>query len=168
MAFFYLVTTGWIVDISLCENSINSANQWMQQFTEYSIQETAVLITVVQINLYGGECRLPCGVHSGQMFCVHHCTAPYSFWAARVRCTNTGVGVGKERRTKIGPWRNLKRQHPLLELPWGLMWPFAGGLSAVIAIGTGLHDLINSGLTRWWLTLPEYEWTPSRKAGLIP
>ena len=28
-------------------------------------------------------------------------------------------------------------------------WPRAGGLSAVNAIGTQLHDPINSGLTRW-------------------
>ena len=28
-------------------------------------------------------------------------------------------------------------------------WPCAGGLSVVIAIGTKLRDLINSGLTRW-------------------
>ena len=27
MVFFYLVTTGWIFDISLCENSISSINQ---------------------------------------------------------------------------------------------------------------------------------------------
>ena len=27
MAFFYLVTTGWIFDISSCENSINQSNQ---------------------------------------------------------------------------------------------------------------------------------------------
>ena len=27
MVFFYLVTTGWIFDISLCENSINQSSQ---------------------------------------------------------------------------------------------------------------------------------------------
>ena len=27
------------------------------------------------------------------------------------------VGAGSERRIKIGPWQNLKREHPLLELP---------------------------------------------------
>ena len=31
------------------------------------------------------------------------------------------VGVGKERRTKFGPRWYLKRQHPLLELPLGLL-----------------------------------------------
>ena len=45
------------------------------------------------------------------------------------------IGVGKERRTLVGPWGYLKRLHPLLELP-------------VNAIGTQLRDLINSGLTR--------------------
>ena len=27
------------------------------------------------------------------------------------------MGVEKERRIKNGPWSNLKRKHPLLELP---------------------------------------------------
>ena len=40
----------------------------------------------------------------------------------RLRHTNIIVGVGKERRIKIGPWRYyLKRQHPLVELPRGLL-----------------------------------------------
>ena len=30
-----------------------------------------------------------------------------------------------------------------------IYWPYAGGLSAVNAIGTQLRDPINSGLTRW-------------------
>ena len=32
------------------------------------------------------------------------------------RSTVPIVGMGKERRTRTGPWRYLKRQHPLLEL----------------------------------------------------
>ena len=32
-------------------------------------------------------------------------------------------------------------------------WPCTGRLSAVNAIGTQLRDLINSGLTRWRLTV---------------
>ena len=32
-------------------------------------------------------------------------------------------------------------------------WLWAGGLSAVSAIGTRLPDPINSRLTRWWLTV---------------
>ena len=32
-------------------------------------------------------------------------------------------------------------------------WPCAGGLSAVNAIGTQLHNPMNSGLTRWRMTV---------------
>ena len=45
-------------------------------------------------------------------------------------------------------------------------WPCAGGLSAVSAIGTQLRDPLNSGLTRWRLTVKM--WTPSRNSGAIP
>ena len=31
MVFFYLVTTGWIFDISLCENSINQKNKYIHR-----------------------------------------------------------------------------------------------------------------------------------------
>ena len=46
---------------------------------------------------------------------------------------------------------DLQRQHPLLELPCGLLAPCRqtlGGLSAVNVIGTQLRDPINSKLTR--------------------
>ena len=42
-----------------------------------------------------------------------------------------------------------KRPHPLLEN----FRPYASGLSAVDAIGTQLSELMNSGLTRWRLTV---------------
>ena len=45
-------------------------------------------------------------------------------------------------------------------------WPCAGGLSAVNAIGTHLHDPINSGLTRWRMAVSN--WTPPRNSGGIP
>ena len=41
------------------------------------------------------------------------------------------MGVGKERLIKIGAWRNLKRQNPLLELLEDY-WPWSGGRSAVV------------------------------------
>ena len=48
-------------------------------------------------------------------------------------------------------------------------WPFAGGLSAVNAIGTQLCDLINSGrLTHWRMAVYVNKWTPPRKSGGIP
>ena len=61
------------------------------------------------------------------------------------------VGVEKERR--IYWYMVMQRQQPLLELPRGL-WPCAGGLSAVNAVGSQLRDPINNvGLTPdgvWW------------------
>ena len=57
------------------------------------------------------------------------------------------MGVGKERRIFIGPWRPAKAA-----AVWNYLevhWPCAGGLSEVNAIGTHLRDTINSGLTRW-------------------
>ena len=36
IVFFYLVTTGWIFDISLCENSINEKNP---KYFEYDFQD---------------------------------------------------------------------------------------------------------------------------------
>ena len=61
------------------------------------------------------------------------------------------VGVGKERRTLIGhgDLQNGSTRY------WNYLenyWPYAGGLSAVNAIGTQLRDAINSGLTRWRMT----------------
>ena len=62
------------------------------------------------------------------------------------------VGVGKERRTLIGPWWCKGSSHY-----WNYLedyWPCAGGLSpAVNAIGTQLRDPINSGLARWRIML---------------
>ena len=47
-----------------------------------------------------------------------HCTINdiiyYTIWYIIV---GVGVGVGKEGRTKIGPWCYLIKQRPLLELP---------------------------------------------------
>ena len=57
------------------------------------------------------------------------------------------VGVGKERRTKIGPWdflnkRGINRTRYLSYLED--YQPFASGLLTVNAIGTQLRDSINS------------------------
>ena len=60
---------------------------------------------------------------------------------------HTKSGCGKERRILIGPWGSAKAA-PVRNYLEG-HWPFAGGLSAVNAIGTQLRDPINSGLTRW-------------------
>ena len=58
------------------------------------------------------------------------------------------VGVGKRGEYKLihgvlpskaAPVRNYLEVY----------WPYAGGLSAVNAIGTQLRDPINSGLARW-------------------
>ena len=38
--------------------------------------------------------------------------------------------------------------------------PFAGGLSALNAIGTQLRDPMNSGLTRWNMAVEINKWTP--------
>ena len=62
---------------------------------------------------------------------------------------------------------NLKMQHRY----WNYLeylWPCAGGFSEVNAIGTQLRDPINSGLTRWRLTVymdavAESERNPVRK-----
>ena len=59
------------------------------------------------------------------------------------------VGGERERCTLIGPWWDLLRQHPFLELPSELLATCAGGLSAVKAIGTQLRDSIISRLTQW-------------------
>ena len=60
---------------------------------------------------------------------------------------DTNSGRRKERRMLIGPWGPAKAA--LLWNYLGVYWPYAGGLSAVNAIGMQLRDPINSGLTRW-------------------
>ena len=47
-------------------------------------------------------------------------------------------------------------------------WPSAGGVLAVISIGTQLRDPINSGPTRWRMGQYIIKWTPPRKLGEIP
>ena len=37
MVFFYLVTTGWIFDINLCENSINKKKKYMKTPTNTAV-----------------------------------------------------------------------------------------------------------------------------------
>ena len=46
MVFLYLVTTGWIFDISLCDNSINQSR--------YSIGEKPAIILYTFIDRHGG------------------------------------------------------------------------------------------------------------------
>ena len=58
--------------------------------------------------------------------------------------TNSECGV--EKRILIGPWGPAKAE-PVWNYPEAY-WPCACGLSAVNAIGTQLHDPMNSGLTR--------------------
>ena len=60
---------------------------------------------------------------------------------------HTNSGCVKERRILIGLWRTAKAA--LVRSYLEVYWLYAGGLSAVNAIGTQLHDPINSGLTRW-------------------
>ena len=57
------------------------------------------------------------------------------------------VGVGKERRTLIGPWITTKAA-PVTGTTLRATSP-AGELSAVNAIGTKLRDPMNSGLIQW-------------------
>ena len=76
------------------------------------------------------------------------------------------VGVRNERRTEIGPWRYLKRQNPLLELPRRLL--------------ALRRQTLGSERHRYATALPDKlgtdpvaadsikKWTPSRKAGGIP
>ena len=45
-----------------------------------------------------------------------------------------------ERGKKTGPFRHLKRQHPLLDLPFEGHWPCVGRLSAAKAIGAKMRD----------------------------
>ena len=59
------------------------------------------------------------------------------------------VGVGKRGAYQL-VHGDLPRQHPFGTT---LNWPCAGRLSAVNTIGTQLRDPINSGLTRWWVTV---------------
>ena len=66
------------------------------------------------------------------------------------------MGVGKERRTSIGPWGYLNiicKTCYSNYLEDYYFWPCASGLSALNVINTQLRDLINSGLTGWcwWL-----------------
>ena len=48
---------------------------------------------------------------------------------------------------------DLPRQHPFGTNYLEVYWPCAGGLSAANTIGTQLRDPINSGLTRWLMTV---------------
>ena len=61
------------------------------------------------------------------------------------------VGVGKRGAYHL-VHGDLPRQH-LFETLDVYYWPCAGGLSAVNAIVTQLRDPINSGLTRWRMTV---------------
>ena len=54
------------------------------------------------------------------LYFVYHTFNTYMSSCHHVHCAPV-VGVEKERRTKNCPWWHLKRQHPLLELPWGLL-----------------------------------------------
>ena len=77
------------------------------------------------------------------------------------------VGVGKERRTLIGPWLSANGSTHY----WNYLeeyGPCAGGLSAVNAIGTQLRDPINSALTQWRMAVQINKWTPPRKSRGIP
>ena len=56
------------------------------------------------------------------------------------------MGVGEKGLTKNWSIGFLERQHPLLELPRGLL-ACAGGLLMVNSMGAYLRDSINSGLT---------------------
>ena len=78
----------------------------------------------------------------------------------------TNSGCGKERRILIAPWwcKGNPRYWNYVEV----YWPYAGGLSAVNAVGTQLRDPINSGLTRWRMAVWINKWTPPRKSGGIP
>ena len=77
------------------------------------------------------------------------------------------VGVGKERRIKIGPWWwNLKRQNPLVQLPWGLLALCRRTLGTERhRFGTAWPEKLGKK-ARWRLTV--YIWTRSQKAGGIP
>ena len=63
---------------------------------------------------------------------------------------HTISGIGKERRTLIGP--SCPAKAALARNYFEVLRPCAGGHSAVNAIGTPLRDPINSGLTRWRMT----------------
>ena len=61
--------------------------------------------------------------------------------------TNRGLGKEKRRIFITGPWWCIGNTRY-----WSYLedyWPCTGGLSAVNAICTQLHDAVNSGLTRW-------------------
>ena len=63
----------------------------------------------------------------------------------------------------------MKRQHPLLEIIYlEVYWPYAGGLSAVNAIGTQLRDSINSGLTRWRMAVLNKQMDAAAERGRNP
>ena len=47
-------------------------------------------------------------------------------------------------------------------------WPYAGGLSAVNAIGTQLRDSINSGLTRWRVAVLNKQMDAAAERGRNP
>ena len=53
MVFFYLVTTGWIFEISLCENAIKSINKML-----YNIWICGVKI--IHISIYTADVRITC------------------------------------------------------------------------------------------------------------
>ena len=60
--------------------------------------------------------------------------------------SNGLVGVGKK---KHRPMVIHEKAAPVAGTTFEVYWPYAGGLSAVNAIGTQLRDSVNSGLTRW-------------------
>ena len=82
---------------------------------------------------------------------------------------HTNSGCRKERRILIGLRGPAKAE--LVRNYLEVYWPCAGGLSAVNAIKTQLHDPINSGLTRWRMAVKNIlynKWTPPRNSGGIP
>ena len=63
MVFFYLVTTGWIFDISLCENSINSINQSKYRYNSREVRAHDNILAKRASSLDGrGRDSKPCRV----------------------------------------------------------------------------------------------------------
>ena len=57
MVFSYLVTTGWIYDISSCENSINQS-----------------IISPVHVYAFSARCRFQALYHPFYLYCTQYCT----------------------------------------------------------------------------------------------
>ena len=87
------------------------------------------------------------GVHTDRYYAsdivsIAHTCSPYQHYS----------GCRKYLHTELGPSDFLNRQHLLLSYRVD-HWLCAGGLLAANAIGAQLRDPIDSGLTRWRLTV---------------